>query len=106
MKAVFLCESCRNVVSYKAHRCPHCGRYFSAVVCPNCKFTAKPKDFLDGCPRCGYLSKELEKNDQGFILSKDKKPSFELPIWFYKVAGIVIAIILVSIIIWYFTSVF
>ncbi|MBN2441294.1 MAG: hypothetical protein JXJ04_08105 [Spirochaetales bacterium] len=67
-----------------------------------------PKEFLSGCPQCGYFTKGIEppgrKKSNGFILSKKKKSSIEFPLWFYKVAALVVTLLLISIIIWYITS--
>jgi ssDNA-binding Zn-finger/Zn-ribbon topoisomerase 1 len=110
MKSLFLCESCGKQVSYKTPRCPYCGRFFSAVVCPRCLHSGKPEDFLSGCPECGYLSSSstglLKKKGKGsgFFLSKKKKKKFELPLWFYKTAGIVVLLVLLAIIAWYVYS--
>jgi hypothetical protein len=34
--------------------CPKCGRFFSAVRCPNCGYTGEGREFTYGCPSCGY----------------------------------------------------
>jgi hypothetical protein len=36
-------------------RCPSCGRYFTAIQCPQCSFQGSEEDFASGCPRCGYM---------------------------------------------------
>ncbi len=56
--ARFFCESCGRSVPFNANMCPHCGKKFDAVKCPVCKYTGMPGEFLQGCPKCGYLASE------------------------------------------------
>jgi hypothetical protein len=81
------------------------------VVCPRCLYTGEPGEFLSGCPGCGYLSSsspgrkwpgEKQKGKgTGFYLSKKKKRKIELPLWVYKIVGIVVFLVLLFIITWY-----
>jgi hypothetical protein len=50
----FFCENCGTEVRPHAKVCPKCGRFFSAVRCPQCDYTGEGKEFLHGCPNCGY----------------------------------------------------
>jgi predicted RNA-binding Zn-ribbon protein involved in translation (DUF1610 family) len=50
----FFCENCGTEVKAHARVCPKCGRFFSAVRCPNCGYTGEGREFLHGCPSCGY----------------------------------------------------
>jgi hypothetical protein len=50
----FFCENCGAEVRPDAKVCPKCGRFFSAVRCPNCGYTGEGREFLHGCPSCGY----------------------------------------------------
>ena len=50
----FFCENCGSEVRPDSKVCPSCGRFFSAVRCPNCDYTGDGKEFLHGCPNCGY----------------------------------------------------
>ncbi|MBN2533140.1 MAG: zinc-ribbon domain-containing protein [Spirochaetales bacterium] len=110
MKSLFLCESCGKTVSPNAQRCPYCGRFFTAVVCPSCRYTGIPEEFLPGCPKCGYLNNETAKTkrntgrNKAFILSKKKKPLIILPPWFYIIGGILLFITLLTLITWYLIS--
>ncbi len=59
----FFCENCGKPVGLRASKCPHCGRVFDAVKCPECSFTGKESLFSNGCPSCGYLSRGQPKKD-------------------------------------------
>ncbi|MGP1490822.1 MAG: double zinc ribbon domain-containing protein [Treponema sp.] len=50
----FFCENCKEEVRRDAMICPHCGRFFASVRCPECGFTGTHKEFKKGCPSCGY----------------------------------------------------
>jgi hypothetical protein len=54
MKARFRCDNCGRHVPLNHDTCPHCGRRFTAVVCPVCHFEGDTALFRNGCPRCGY----------------------------------------------------
>ena len=53
-KAKYFCESCGNEVAADAKFCPKCGRFFSAVRCPQCGHVGTVKHFANGCPACHY----------------------------------------------------
>ncbi len=53
-KAKYFCENCGEEVAANARFCPHCGRFFSAVRCPNCGFMGSVNAFKNGCPKCHY----------------------------------------------------
>lgn len=55
----FFCENCRNKVSAGSIICPHCGKMFSSVRCPECGHTGKEHDFISGCPKCGHLRQPI-----------------------------------------------
>ncbi|AEJ61253.1 hypothetical protein Spith_0980 [Spirochaeta thermophila DSM 6578] len=54
-RSTFYCEYCHQQVSPRDRICPHCGRIFTDVRCPECGYTGGVKEFLKGCPSCGYL---------------------------------------------------
>ena len=54
--ARFFCESCGRAVPFNARMCSACGKTFDAVKCPVCTYTGLPGEFLQGCPKCGYLA--------------------------------------------------
>ncbi len=68
----FFCDNCGTQVDRNQLRCPHCGRYFKSVKCPNCGLAGSPDLFVDGCPSCGYAA---ENNGNSFeIGSAPVKP--------------------------------
>jgi predicted RNA-binding Zn-ribbon protein involved in translation (DUF1610 family) len=60
-KNLFFCENCGNPVPLRAKSCPHCGKFFDAVKCPQCSYTGTPDQFQNGCPQCGYMSTSEER---------------------------------------------
>ena len=60
METRFYCENCGSDVPFNAEICPSCGKVFSAVKCPVCLFEGKPGVFLEGCPKCGYMSPQMD----------------------------------------------
>lgn len=73
MAKSFHCDFCGEVVSPDEERCPGCGRFFRAVKCPVCSYTAQGKEFLNGCPSCGYLAAPVEEKHR---TGKKKKDNF------------------------------
>jgi hypothetical protein len=55
MKLRYFCDLCGTEVPKNTVRCPSCGRYFTAIQCPRCGFRGEEKDFVQGCPKCGYM---------------------------------------------------
>ena len=53
-EAKFFCQCCGAEVPPKAKFCPKCGKFFASVLCPNCGHTGQTRDFINGCPECGY----------------------------------------------------
>ncbi len=99
-KAKFFCENCDNEVRSDAMVCPHCGRFFAAVRCPSCEHTGTNKDFLNGCPACGYAvlpkPKIVMRRKNGTMPSRHRNQSSSqfgyedfrgveepLPLWVY-----------------------
>jgi hypothetical protein len=50
----FYCETCGHQVGAYEEACSHCGMPFYGVRCPQCGFNGKARQFVNGCPRCGY----------------------------------------------------
>ncbi len=80
MKALsFLCNNCGKESLPNIDSCPHCGSAFSNVVyCLQCEYEADEKYFHDGCPKCGYMSKNKNSKNrsqanQANIKAKAKK---------------------------------
>ena len=74
MAKSFHCDFCGEAVRPDEERCPGCGRFFRAVKCPVCSYTAKGEEFLHGCPSCGYLTdvekkrtEDQKKNKRDFL---------------------------------------
>ena len=59
-KPKYFCENCGEEVNAKARFCPHCGKFFSSVRCPNCGHTGSVENFKKGCPACHYAISEEE----------------------------------------------
>jgi len=55
LKLRFFCDQCGTEVPRNTVRCPTCGRFFTAVQCPRCRFRGEEQDFAAGCPKCGYM---------------------------------------------------
>lgn len=95
-QARFFCEYCDYEVDFEAKICPHCGHFFASVRCPVCGKTGDLKQFMYGCPACGYAGtkkKQEEKktrkkhtfyNPFSMPPGHSKKPTTgSLPIWVY-----------------------
>jgi hypothetical protein len=89
-KKGFVCQSCNNLVPPNTDRCPHCGKYFKGVRCPECHFVGVSTDFVHGCPSCGYLADE-KKND--IKLGQGVKNEKSLPAWFYLISAGVLTVL-------------
>ncbi|MEL3909288.1 MAG: zinc-ribbon domain-containing protein [Treponemataceae bacterium] len=85
----FFCEHCGEQVLRNAKVCPHCGSFFVNVRCPSCKFVGVERDFVNGCPKCGYAIKSNSKTKKTSELSSfdpAKTKSYDdekLPTWIY-----------------------
>ena len=123
----FFCEACSKPVPRKAQKCPHCGRQFDSVKCPQCGFAGRPLLFNNGCPSCGYLQKgqsrdtpvsfdDVEKglvapDSEGIEIglgpiegpgaSKKARTARELPRWAFTLFTIALIALLFGIIIVY-----
>lgn len=72
----FYCEYCQGEVRPKDKLCPHCGRFFTDVKCPRCEYTGNVREFINGCPSCGYLASGVEDGSQkGFSFFKSDEPA-------------------------------
>jgi DNA-directed RNA polymerase subunit RPC12/RpoP len=74
MKLRFFCEQCGTEVPKNTVRCPSCGRYFTAIQCPQCGFRGSEEDFAAGCPTCGYM-RPREVGDGGRSPARGRKRS-------------------------------
>ncbi|MBN1410498.1 MAG: hypothetical protein JW969_06610 [Spirochaetales bacterium] len=105
-KTRFLCEFCGREVPYNIEECPFCGKVFTAVKCPVCHKTGTPEQFMNGCPRCGYMTPQAEEfarpekiKKRKSVKKRDKRKP--LPSWFYLLSGIGLIVALVILIIIY-----
>ncbi len=57
-KPGFFCEGCGEKVDKWALQCPKCGKIFDSIKCPECNHTGTAVEFTNGCPKCGFMSKE------------------------------------------------
>ncbi len=117
MQIRFFCENCGEQVPINVERCPNCRQIFFAVMCPLCKYEAMPREFRNGCPSCGYMSrrmkikiKEKAEGPRGrqrpwFEKVRRSQSSVHLPLWLYKAAVVfLIAAIIVLILLIMFTA--
>ncbi|MDR0643378.1 MAG: hypothetical protein LBG05_00490 [Treponema sp.] len=100
----FFCDRCGYEVSQDAIKCPGCGRPFSSVKCPVCNFVGEASRFTNGCPVCGYSSKDAKPStgeDQrveieqvainNVRMTEAARNLFRftsLPLWIYLVTGL------------------
>jgi len=99
-KKGFVCQSCGNMVPPNTDRCPHCGKFFKGVRCPQCLYVGVSSDFIHGCPSCGFLSDEKKRENQekeGSIQKKKSEKTF--PGWFYILSAAFLAVLVVVFII-------
>lgn len=102
MKKGFVCQNCGKNVPPKTDRCPHCGRFFKGVRCPQCLYIGVADDFLKGCPACGYLGDTESGVNLQSMPDYLKPAKKELPAWFYLSAiGILIIAVIVLLIIFF-----
>ncbi|MDC7221896.1 MAG: zinc-ribbon domain-containing protein [Spirochaetales bacterium] len=85
MSRSFYCNHCGKKVSQNALKCPSCGRYFGAVVCPRCSYSGDEKEFDAGCPSCGYLGDREAVHPLDGERKKKQRPLLDLPPVFFAV---------------------
>jgi hypothetical protein len=113
MKLRFFCDLCGTEVPRNTIRCPNCGRYFTAIQCPRCGFQGEEKDFVTGCPSCGYMKattatgRNVGRRD-GVKRSKDapprrpkavEEPGPAPPAGLYRLIGLILAAILIALVV-------
>ncbi len=90
MAAKFICENCKYEVSLDGDRCPFCGKQFYAVYCPRCRHEGPPREFSNGCPRCGYMKEAVKTYRRQRDTNARTRTPF--PRWAYSAA--IIALLL------------
>ncbi len=106
-KKGFVCQSCGNMVPPNTDRCPHCGKFFKGVRCPQCLYVGVSSDFVHGCPSCGFLSdeKSRENDKNGSILpGREKKSEKTFPGWFYLISAAILAVLVIIFLVMIFRS--
>ena len=68
----FFCDFCGTEVKRNDRICPKCGKFFSAVRCPNCGLTGQAALFVKGCPSCGYSVLPGSEESEGAATTKEK----------------------------------
>ena len=121
-QAKFFCENCGEEVAQNARFCKKCGRFFSAVRCPQCGKVGSAHAFVNGCPACGYADKKTKsaKGSSGsdssrftpadnkghffvrhpFVRSASSAPrrersSSSLPVWIYGVTFLLLVVMII-----------
>jgi uncharacterized membrane protein YvbJ len=96
MARSFYCNHCGKKVARDALKCPSCGRYFGAVLCPRCGYSGDEGEFASGCPSCGYLEDRSNPSRNGESYSQRKrKPLLDLPPLFFAVGIVLLAGLLI-----------
>ena len=57
-KPHYFCEACGAQVDKWDIQCPHCGKQFDSIKCPQCGHSGHAQEFSNGCPSCGFMSEE------------------------------------------------
>lgn len=109
MKARFFCESCGAEVRHSERICPSCGKTFTAVRCPRCGFEGMPREFVRGCPGCGYLNvipEDRSRAGRGTGAGRKPRrtvrafalPRLALPKRFYRIATLALVVLLLALV--------
>ena len=94
-------RACGTEVPRNTIRCPTCGRYFTAIQCPRCRFRGEEKDFAQGCPKCGYMKIPRAAVTDG----KSKKartrqqPGPSAPAAVYRLIGLILSLVLIALVV-------
>jgi uncharacterized membrane protein YvbJ len=104
-----VCEKCGHSVPRNAQRCTYCGQPFNGIKCPRCEFQGDAGLFSQGCPACGFagdIDGISTKNNPGqhnkkpeSDFGKKKKNKKMLPLFIYRIAGIIVFLLIVTIVI-------
>ncbi len=101
MKLRFFCDLCGTEVPRNTIRCPTCGRYFTAIQCPRCRFRGEEKDFAQGCPKCGYMKIPRTAVTDGKTkkarMRQQSGPS--APAAVYRLIGLILSLVLIALVV-------
>jgi uncharacterized membrane protein YvbJ len=113
-KVHFFCEHCGKEVRARDKVCPHCGKFFSQVRCPECDYQGPAEHFAMGCPQCGYsghgkVEAVYEDVDVGSSSGKKppsylKKSSSPIPDWIFGLVGVVFFLVFVAMVVVFFIT--
>jgi len=96
-KPRFFCDHCGYEVGSEIKTCPHCGRYFASVRCPECGYSGPDEMFGNGCPMCGYSAPpppSAGKNHHIKPASNNGAPSDKISFWTYLAVAITLLAII------------
>ncbi|MFW6252686.1 MAG: zinc ribbon domain-containing protein [bacterium] len=113
----FFCEHCHGEVNSSDKLCPHCGRFFGKVRCPQCGLTGPAERFTAGCPSCGYAGGRIEGRTEHARLEilplEDVDPDsagltspgtgrwiINLPLWLYVATAVILTLVIFRVLIW------
>ena len=91
----FYCNHCGKKVARNAAKCPSCGRYFGAILCPKCGYSGSEGEFSGGCPSCGYLGDRAEPAPARGGRDPRKRTVLNLPPLFFAVGILILGGLLV-----------
>ena len=92
----FFCDNCGKEANLRDEKCANCGADFTGIRCPSCGFSGKPGNFLNGCPKCGFLSEVPGPGISANKNSPEARSAKTLPGIFYKIAIPVLSLILLT----------
>ncbi len=106
----FFCENCNNEVKRNTRVCPHCGKFFASVKCPQCYCEGSSDEFLGGCPSCGYAvepnsgknkKKSKRKKTKSNYNYKSNRYDDPLPWWIYSLVIALLGALIIYVVLMY-----
>ena len=94
----FFCDNCGKPVSIHDDNCANCGAEFKGIRCPSCQYSGPATRFLNGCPKCGYLKKDLQGiREVDSVIPEKKDFAINPSKLFYRISIAVLSVILLLI---------
>ncbi|MDR1785697.1 MAG: zinc ribbon domain-containing protein [Spirochaetaceae bacterium] len=87
-RSKFFCEHCGAEVKQNAKVCTACGKFFTAVRCPECGQSGDAQDFAQGCPYCGYGG--ARRGAAAATTGTRASPGEALPLWAYALCAVAV----------------